>query len=737
MSAARGISRRDFVKSSAVAGAGLTLGVHAGLARVLVSENATAQAGFSPNVYLRIQPDEKILYWVTRSEMGQGVRTTLPLILAEELEVAPESLQLMQAQTTPVFRGVRLRTSGSGSSVGTARTLRKAGATAREMLISAAAAKWSVPRGECRAENGAVVHDAGGKRLSYGKLALAAAKLPVPQDPPLKEIKNFSRIGKPVRRSDGPEIVRGQARYGLDVRVPGMMYAALARCPYLGGKALKWDAAKTNAVAGVREIVPVTTGLATGIAVVADNNWAALRGASLLEVTWDAGPNRNFNSADYSTQLHEALKTDGFVSRHVGDADAALAGAKTRIDASYDYPFQAHATIEPMNATADVRKSSCEIWAPTQCPEVAQQDTAKILGLPLESVTVNVTLLGGGFGRRLIADYVPEAVEISRAIGKPVQVVWSRQDDMRHGSFQPAEAIFLASGLDENGNPLALIHKQAAADLSVLGPQDADPLRYAKSGDPWGAFDNPYNFPAFKVDYVPVPCPVPTGPWRAVEYPSSVFARECFLDELAHAAGKDPLALRLELLAPRDTVTIGDSTINRRRLAKALEVAAEKSGWAKAMPREKDGRRWGRGIACNTYFGESYIAQVAEVSVGGEGDVRAHRIVCAIDCGLVFNPLGLEGQAESAITWGLSATLKGQITFKNGGAEQSNYLDFPVMRMNDTPAMEFHILPSTDAPGGFGEHCVPPVMPAVANAVFAATGKRVRRLPIAADFLKA
>jgi isoquinoline 1-oxidoreductase subunit beta len=351
-------------------------------------------------------------------------------------------------------------------------------------------------------------------------------------------------------------------------------------------------------------------------------------------------------------------------------------------------------------------------------------------------VTVNVTLLGGGFGRRLIADYVPEAVEISRAIGKPVQVVWSRQDDMRHGSFQPAEAIYLASGLDENGNPLALIHKQAAADLSVLGPPGTDPQRYAKSGDPWGAFDNPYNFPAIKVDYVPVPSPVPTGPWRAVEYPSSVFARECFLDELARAGGKDPLALRLQLLAPRDTVTIGDSTINRARLAKALEVAAEKSGWSDPMQQEKDGRRWGRGIGCNTYFGESYIAQVAEVSVGGAGDVRVHRIVCAIDCGLVFNPLGLEGQAESAITWGLSATLKGQITFRNGGAEQSNYLDFPVMRMNDTPAMQFHIIPSTEAPGGFGEHCVPPVMPAVANAVFAATGKRVRRLPIGAELLK-
>lgn len=736
MSATRQISRRQILKSGAVAAAGLKLGVNSVIARVLAGKGA-AGAGFSPNVYLQIRADGKILYWVTRSEMGQGVRTTLPLILAEELEVDPGALTLMQAQTVPAFKGIRLRTSGSGSSVGTARILRRAGATAREMLISAAAEEWRVERGECRAENGAIVHTASGKRLSYGKLADAAAKQPVPQDPPLKSIREFQRIGKPVRRSDGPEIVRGAARYGMDVRVPGMVFAALARCPYLGGKAVKWDAAKTKNLAGVQGIVPVTTGLATGVAVVADNSWAALHAASLLEVTWDAGPNREFNSENYSTRLREALKMEGFVSRHVGNADAALGSAKTRVEAIYEYPFQAHATIEPMNCTADVRKSSCEIWAPTQCPEVAQQDTAQMLGLPLDAVTVNVTLLGGGFGRRLIADYVPEAVEISRAIGKPVQVVWSRQDDMRHGSFQPAEAIYLRSGLDENGKPLALIHKQAAADLSTLGPPDSDPQRYAKGGDPWGGFDNPYNFPAFKVDFVPVPCPVPTGPWRAVEYPSTVFARESFLDELALAARKDPLAFRLELLEPRDTVTIGDSAINRARLANALELAAEKAGWSSQMAREKNGRRWGRGIACNTYFGESYIAQVAEVSVGDAGDVRVHRIVCAIDCGLVFNPLGLEGQAESAITWGLSATLKGQITFKNGGAEQSNYRDFPVMRMNDVPAMEFHVISSAEQPGGFGEHCVPPVMPAVANAVFAATGKRVRRLPIGAELLKA
>ncbi len=717
------------MKSGAIAGAGLILGVRGGLARVL-GQDASEMAGFSPNVYVRINPDNEILFWVTRSEMGQGIRTTLPLFLAEELEVDPAKLTLIQATTVPKFKQIRLRTSGSGSSVGTARTLRRAGATAREMLITAAANDWRVDRKECQAAEGFIEHAASGRRMSYGELANAAARLPVPQDATLKDPKDFRWIGKPTRRVDGPEIVRGTARYGLDVRVPGMRFAALARCPYLGGKAIHWDDAKAKAVPGVHEIVPVTTGLSTGVALTAENSWAALQGASLLAVTWDPGANAHFNSEDYFKELHAALETEGFVSRHFGEAEKILAQATTRVDATYEYPFQAHAPIEPMNCTADVRKDRCEIWAPTQCPEVAQQETAKLLGLPVDAVKVNITLLGGGFGRRLIADYVPEAVEISRAIGRPVQVLWSRRDDTQHGSFQPAEVIRLQSGLDANGKALALIHKQAAADLSTLGPPDNDPMRYAKDGDPWGGFDNPYNFPAFKVDFVPVPSPVPTGPWRAVEYPSTVFARESFLDELAHAAGKDPLAFRLELLEPRDVATIGDNSIDRGRMARSLEVAAEKSDWAAPLTREAQGRRWGRGIACNTYFGESYIAQVAEVSVGSAGDVRVHRVVCAIDCGLVFNPLGLEGQAESAITWGLSATLKGQITFRNGGAEQNNYLDFPVMRMNDVPKMEFHTIPSNAPPSGFGEHCVPPIMPAVANAVFAATGKRVRRLPI-------
>ncbi|MGH9703779.1 MAG: molybdopterin cofactor-binding domain-containing protein, partial [Candidatus Acidiferrales bacterium] len=676
MSRGAGISRREFVKAGAYSGAGLVLTFHH-LAGALHA--ADAETSFAPSVYLRIPPEGKIQFWVTRSEMGQGVRTTLPMLLAEELEVECAALELLQAPTIPAFKEIRLRTSGSGSSVGTARTLRKAGATAREMLVTAAAAEWSVDRGQCRAENGFIVSPASGRRLSYGHLAAAAAKLDPPKEVPLKDPKNFRLVGKPVKRLDGPDIVQGRARYGFDVRVPQMCYAAVARCPYLGGKALSWDDKKAKAVPGVRELVPVTTGIATGVAVTADNSWAALQGAKELQVTWDPGPNRDFSTESYFKSLHDSLDAKAFLCRQEGDAEKSLDGSVKRVEAVYEYSFQAHAPMEPMNCTADVRKDSCEIWAPTQCPEVAQQEIAKLLGLPAEAVKVNITLLGGGFGRRLFADYVPEAVEISRAVGRPVQVVWSRSDDIRHGFFNPAAVARLSAGIDAQQKPIALHHKQAASDLSMFGPPGNanDPQRYAKDGDPWGAYDNPYNFPALTVEFVPVPSPVPTGPWRAVEYPSSTFFRESFVDELAHATGIDPLSLRLELLKPGDVLKLPDQPIDRTRLSNVLQIAAEKSGWLKPLPKMENGRRWGRGIGCNTYFGESYIAQVAEVSVGTEGDVRVHRIVCVIDCGLVLNPLGLTGQAESAITWGLSAALKSQITFRNGGAVQSNYLDFP------------------------------------------------------------
>jgi isoquinoline 1-oxidoreductase beta subunit len=537
--------------------------------------------------------------------------------------------------------------------------------------------------------------------------------------------------------------VSGHAVFGLDVRVPGMLYAVVARCPYLGGKVASFDAAKALAVPGVRHVVPITSGIHPGVAVAADSTWAAMQGREALRVEWDRGPNTAFDSDHFLKQMEDALgqPDDGYFVRGDGDAPNAIKSAAKTLSAVYAFPFQAHAPLETMNCVADVRADSCEIWVPTQAPEVALSSTAKLLGLPEESIKIHITLLGGGFGRRLFADYVPEAVELSRAIAKPVQVVWTRDDDMRYGFFHPSDIERIAGGLDTEGRPVAWIQRSIGSNLSMFGPPSekdrANPKMYFNEGSPWGSFDNPYNLPHLKADFIPLNSPVPTGPWRAVEYPPTVFARESFLDEMAHLAGKDPLEFRLHLLQPGDVLTVGSSKIDRSRLIRVLQLAADKAGWTRPLTGSND-RLHGRGIACNVYDQDCYIAQVAEVSIGKQSqDIRVHRIVCAVDCGLVVNPAGLEGQAESGILWGLSATLHGKIDFKSGQAVQENFGDFEVIRMNESPAIETYIVPSEVAPGGFGETAVPPVAPAVANAIFAATGKRVRRLPITSEKLKA
>lgn len=727
-------SRRAFLKS--VAGAGLVLAID-----VKAFCAAEANADFAPNAYIQIHPDNSIRLWVTRTEMGQGVRTTLPMMLADELEVEWSQIRLEQAATVPRFKGIRLRTSGSGSTVGTYNTLRKAAATARVMLIGAAAQKWGVEPATCHAQSGAVTHPASGRKASYGQLADAASRRPVPENPPLKNPKDFRYIGKPMKRTDGSAILAGKATYGLDTRVPGMLYAVVKRCPYLKGSVIGFDRTKAMMVNGVRYVVPIESGLATGVAVVADNTWAAMKGADALEVKWNPGPNRNFDSDRFLLEMENALSESGYFVRGDGDTGKAARSADRKLDAVYEFPFQAHAPLEAMNCIADVRASSCEIWVPTQAPTTAQEGTAKQLGIPVDAVKVNVTLTGGGFGRRLFVDYVPEAVEISKAIGKPVQVVWPRSDDMRFGFFQPPSIVRIAGGFDHAGKALFWHQRSVGCDLSMFGFPDekalADPRHYFNDGSPWGSFDNPYNFPNLQADFVRRNSPVPTGPWRAVEYPAQVFARESFIDEMAHAAGRDPLELRLELLRPGDVLKLGDAKIDRGRLITALKLVAEKSNWHQA-PATVPGRLWGRGLACNIYSDDCFMAQVAEVSVGkAASDIRVHRIVCALDCGRVINPLGLEGQNESGVTWGLTATLHGRIDFRNGTAVQENYGDYEVIRMHEAPVIETHIVPSELPPGGFGETAVPPVAPAVASAIFAATGKRIRRLPITSEKLKA
>ena len=731
------LTRRSFLKTGAFAATGLVISFEL---PALATEGATSAAAvFSPNAYIAITPDNVVRLWVTRSEMGQGVRTTLPMMLAEELGVDWKQIELVQATTSPQFKGIRLRTSGSGSTVGTYAKLRKAGATAREMLVAAAASSWHVEPSACQAKDGCVVHVASGRRLTYGELAAAAARQPVPKDPALKNPKDFLYIGKPRNRTDSAAIVEGRAMYGIDTVVPGMVYAVMERCPVLGGKIKSFDPKPSLAIPGVLAVVPITSGISLGVAVVANNTWTAMKGREALKVTWDPGPHRGFDSDQFFEVMRAAVSQEGYFVRDDGNASQAMASAASKLEATYEFPYQAHAPLEPMNCIADARKDSCEIWVPSQCPNEAQKEAAQMLGLAPEAVIVHVTLLGGGFGRRLFSDYVHEAVELSRAVGKPVQLLWTRTDDMRFGYFQPPSVVRI-SGAFGSGKPLVWMQRSVGSDLSMFGmPSEkelANPRHYSDDGSPWGSFDNPYNFPNLQADFVRANSPVPTGPWRAVEYPAQVFARESFVDEMSHAAGDDPLEFRLRLLAPGDVLKLGEQNIDRSRLIKVLQVAAEKSEWTKPLPSSGD-RLWGRGIACNVYDAECYIAQVAEVSVGKTShDIKVHRIVCAIDCGLVINPRGLDGQAESGITWGLSATLLGRIDFKNGGAVQTSYTDFRVIGIDEAPAIETHIVASDHPPGGFGETAVPPVAPAVANAIFAATGKRIRQLPITPEKLQ-
>ena len=722
-------TRRKFLHASAQSLAGLWLASSA--ARSIVLGNDEIPAGFRPSAYLRIERNDRITFYVTRSEMGQGIRTVLPMMVAEELEVDPSSLILRQASLTPEFNKIRLRTSGSSSSTGTWKGLRRAGATARIMLLAAAAEQWQVPVAECRAQKGSIYHDRSGRSSRYGELAEHAAKLPVPADVPFKQA--LTVVGTRRKRVDGPEIVVGTAAYGIDFKLPGMRYAVMARSPVFGEKPVRWDDSAARQVPGVREVVPVHSGLAEGVAVTADSTWAAVRGRDALKIEWSQGPHREFSSKAFYAELREALNRPGYFSRSEGAYEEQRARASEVLESVYEWPYQAHCTMEPMNCTAQVSADTCEIWVPTQAPEEARDRSAKLLGLSPDRVKVNVPLLGGGFGRRLYTDYVVEAVELAKAIGHPVQLLWTRDDDLKFGHFNPPNFNRLLATL--NGKSLTgWFHRVASSDLSIYASASNDPMRYAKDGDPWGAYDNPYNIAAMKVEYVPVASPVPTGPWRSVDYPGAVFARECFVDEIAHRLGLDPMDFRLALLRPDEEFQLGEQKIHRGRLTKVLQTARTKSRWDAPLP-QISGRRSGRGVACNVYDAETYIAHVADVSVGEKGDVKVHRIVCAVDLGQPINPLGIEGQVESGIAWALTSTLKSTMRFEKGQAAGGNFVDYELLRLDEMPEVEVHIVPSDLPPCGLGEQPVPPVAPAVLNAIFAATGKRLRRLPVTAGDL--
>jgi isoquinoline 1-oxidoreductase subunit beta len=716
-------SRRAFLKTAALGGASLVVPFDG---RRLLGAGKEAAGQFKPNGWVRVAADGTVTLTIGKSEMGQGVRTSLAMILADELEADWSRIKLVQASPGPDFK--RLGTGGSFSLAGSWKTLRQAGAAAREMLTTAAAARWKVDRAACAAANGEVVHSASGRRLKYAALVADAAKLPIPADPPLKKASDFRLIGKPVKRINGRDIVTGAARYGIDTKVPGMLYASIERPPWRGAKQKRSQDAKALAIRGVR-LVPS----ASGIAVVGETTWAALKGRAALAVEWEDPPKDAFDSEAHFKRLDEASEQKGFVTRK-DEAPVGTRAAARTIYASYFYPFYAHAPVETMNCVADVRGDRCIIWAPTQAPNSLQEEVAKFLGTTPEKVEVNVTLIGGGFGRRLAVDYALEAAEISRAVKAPVQVLWTRTDDMRQGHFQAASAHRLSAGLDSTDALVAWRHTKAGSLHNLELP---DPAAVRDAGFyqdlSWGVYDVPYAIPAIETAYVTVDLPVRHGPWRAVFAPSSVFAREAFIDEVAHVRGSDPLAFRLELLKGPDTVKAGSLTIDRRRLRRVLEAVREKSGWGEAVA-----VRHGRGVACNIYDGETHIAYVVDVAVDDTGKVRVERVVAAVDCGLVVNPTGVEQQIEGGIIWGISSALMGEITFRGGAAQQGTYADYGVARMRDTPAIEVHIVPSeATQPFGMGEPPVPPIAPALVNAIFAATGKRVRRLPIRPEDLKA
>jgi isoquinoline 1-oxidoreductase beta subunit len=716
-------SRRAFLKTAALGGASLVIAFDG--SRLFGAEKETA-GKFKPNGWIRVDGDGIVTLTIGKSEMGQGVRTSLAMILADELEADWAHIKLVQASPGPDFK--QLDTGGSSSVAGSWKMLRQAGAAAREMLIAAAAARWKVDRAACSAAKGEVVHSASKRSLKYGALVADAAKLPVPADPPVKKSSAFRLIGKPTRCIDGRNIVTGVARYGIDAKIPKMFYASIERPPWRGAQPKLFQDAKALAIRGVR-IVPC----ASGIAVVAETTWATLKGRAALAVDWGDPPRNAFDSEAHFKRLDEASEKKGYATRK-DEAPAGTRAATRTIYASYFYPFYAHAPVETMNCVADVREDRCIIWAPTQAPNSLQEKVAKFLGTTPEKVEVNVTLIGGGFGRRLAVDYALEAAEISRAIKAPVQVLWTRADDMRYGHFQAASAHRLSAGLDSADALVAWRHTKAGSLHNLELP---DPAAVRDAGFyqnlSRGVYDVPYAIPAIETAYVAVDLPVRHGPWRAVFAPSSVFAREAFIDEVAHVRGSDPLAFRLELLKGPETVKVGSLMIDRRRLRRVLEVVQEKSGWGAAVA-----VRHGRGVACNIYDGETHIAYVVDVAVDDSGKVRVERVVAAVDCGLVVNPTGVEQQIEGGIIWGISSTLMGEITFRGGAAQQATYADYGVARMRDTPAIEVHILPSEAMqPFGMSEPPVPPIAPAIVNAIFAATGKRVRRLPIRPEDLKA
>ncbi len=700
------LSRREFVTAGVAAGAGLVIGFY------LPHKSGSQQESFSPNAYLRITPDNKVTVVVARSEMGQGVRTALPMILAEELEADWKQVAIEQAGASTLFGD---QTTGGSASIRTTwDPMRKAGAAAREMLISAAALTWNVPRSSCTAENSHIKHAATNRSLSYGELAGKAATLPVPTDVTLKQSKDYKIVGQRLARVDSPAKVKGEAIFGIDFKIPRMKFAVLSRCPTIAGKVSSFDDKESKKISGVSFVGKIGD---SAVAVVGDSVWGAMEGRRILNVTWDDGPNKDLNTAAVMASLKQAASKKG-ANLYAAGEPAKVSGR--HISAEYELPFMAHAPMEPGNCTAHYQGTKCELWAPTQVPQDCRDSVATAVGLDPDQVKVNVTLMGGGFGRRLEHDYAVEAALVSKAINAPVKVIWTREDDMRFSTYRPASLHQLSATLDGSGFPVALTHRIIAPSISGQKgqpvPNGVDPDLPDESGPVYG-------LPNYLIEYVLTETPVPLGWMRSVYALQAGFALESFIDELAVAASKDPLQYRLHLLTKDQDLPYFTTTWHTARMRAVLQLAADKAGWNQPLPAGHY-----RGIACFGCF-SSYMAEVVEITME-KNEPRVHRVVAAVDCGQVVNPSILEQQIQGGIVYGLGNALRAKITIEKGRVVQGNFDDYAPLRMEETPTVEVYAVPSAEVPTGIGEPSVPPVAPALCNAIYAATKKRIRALPI-------
>ena len=713
MSAATVLNRRGFLKAGLAGATGLVIGFYIPSAKAFTTTSAEPEA---LNAWIHITPEDVVTIVCDKSEMGQGILTSMIMLGADELDCDWSRVRWEFALAEPIYANPAFHvqgTAGSASTRSAYEPMRKAGAKARAMLVQAAAQRWGVAPSECSTSNGKVIHAATNRSLTYGSVATDAAKLPQPEDAPLKNPSQFNLIGKPTKRLDTPLKVDGRAQFGIDVRRPGMVYAVVARCPVFGGKVASFDATKAKAVPGVKDVIQISS----GVAVIAGDTWSAMQGRKALEIQWDEGPNASLSTDSIFQSFAEQAAQPCPTARKQGNGAAGLANASQKIEAVYQAPYLSHSPMEPMNCTADVHADGAEIWAPTQMQTVGQAIAAKIVGVKPEAVILHTTFLGGGFGRRGTNDYIAEAVQVSKAVGKPVKLTWSREDDMQHGLYRPLSYCKFTAGLDANGKPSVFTAKVACQSVSKsafgslkdnLDPQSVE-----------GLADIEYDIPDIQVDYQLTETGIPITFWRSVGHSQNGFFSECFVDELATAAKEDPYEFRRRLLAKAP-----------RRLA-VLNLAAEKADWGKPLP---EGRY--RGIAVQSPF-QSYNAQVAEVSVDRKARTyRVHRVVVAMDCGRVVNPSTIVAQMEGSVIWAMSM-LKDEITIDKGRVVQTNFNNYQMARINEAPQIEVHIVSSDEKPTGVGEPGVPCLAPAVCNAIFAATGKRIRRLPIRPEDLTA